>query len=217
MRQYKKKTRFIAYGAETGKVETTGALEVFGLTPGDYFLYVSRMEPENNALLVVKAFERTNVNKQLVMVGDAPYAKAYIRQVRASQDPRILFTGGVYGKGYQELQSHCFAYIHATEVGGSHPALIEALGRGCCVLYLDTPENREVAAQAGIPYRKDEAELAAAIQALAKTTPDQRARMEEASLGLAFQRYDWGRIADEYLDLFFELLDQKQSRPFPAS
>ena len=38
--------------------------------------------------------------------------------------------GAIYGPGYHELQSHCFAYIHATEVGGTHPALIEAMGRG---------------------------------------------------------------------------------------
>ena len=36
-----------------GKVSTTAdALQQLGLEPGQYFLYVSRMEPENNALLV---------------------------------------------------------------------------------------------------------------------------------------------------------------------
>ena len=44
--------------------------------------------------------------------------------------------GAIYGDGYHELGSHCFAYIHATEVGGTHPALIEAMGRGALVLYL---------------------------------------------------------------------------------
>ena len=60
--------------------------------------------------------------------------------------------GAIYGDGYHELQSHCFAYIHATEVGGTHPALIEAMGRGALTLYLDTPENAEVAGGAGIPF-----------------------------------------------------------------
>ena len=45
-----------------------------------------------------------------------------------------------------------FAYIHATEVGGTHPALIEAMGRGALVLYLDTPENAEVAGGVGLPF-----------------------------------------------------------------
>jgi len=32
--------------------------------------------------------------------------------------------------------------VHATEVGGTHPALLEAMGYGNCVLTLATPENR---------------------------------------------------------------------------
>ena len=70
--------------------------------------------------------------------------------------------GAIYGAGYRELGSHCFAYIHATEVGGTHPALIEAMGRGALVLYRNTPENAEVAGDAGIPF--EPAELAAKLR-----------------------------------------------------
>ena len=66
-----------------------------------------------------------------------------------------MIPGAIYGQGYHELDSHCFAYIHATEVGGTHPALIEAMGRGALVLYRDTPENAEVAGDAGIPFGDD--------------------------------------------------------------
>ena len=67
-----------------------------------------------------------------------------------------MIPGAIYGEGYRELGSHCFAYIHATEVGGTHPALIEAMGRGALVLYRDTPENAEVAGDAGIPFEPDD-------------------------------------------------------------
>ncbi len=70
--------------------------------------------------------------------------------VRDTADPRVVMPGAIYGEGYRELGSHCFAYIHATEVGGTHPALIEAMGRGALTLYLDTPENAEVAGGAGL-------------------------------------------------------------------
>jgi len=56
------------------------------------------------------------------------------------------------------MKSHCFAYIHATEAGGTHPALIEAIGRGALVLYRNTPENAEVAGDAGIPFESAELE-----------------------------------------------------------
>ena len=55
--RYGKESTFIPYGAEIGKVKGTDALERLGLEPGRYFLYVSRLEPENNALLVRQAFE----------------------------------------------------------------------------------------------------------------------------------------------------------------
>ena len=99
---------------------------------------------------------------KLALIGDAPYAGDYIRRVRDTRDPRIVMPGAIYGEGYRELGSHCFAYIHATEVGGTHPALIEAMGRGALVLYRDTPENIEVAGDAGIPF--DFAGLAGVIE-----------------------------------------------------
>src|SRR5579871_3301145 len=106
---------------------------------------------------------------KLVLVGDAPYAADYIRRVRDTKDPRIVIPGAIYGKGYRELDSHCFAYIHATEVGGTHPALIEAMGRGALVLYRDTEENAEVAGGAGIPFRADLTEKIEATLAMSES------------------------------------------------
>jgi glycosyltransferase involved in cell wall biosynthesis len=164
------------------------------------------MEPENNALLTVRAFERSRVEKKLVMVGDAPYAAGYIRQVRQTNDPRIIFPGAIYGQGYHELQSHCFAYIHATEVGGTHPALIEAMGRGCVVLYLDTPENREVAGEVGIPFRKPEEDLARVIDSVASQPVEELRDIGARALDAARRRYDWESIVDQYEELFRRLV-----------
>src|ERR1039458_6864831 len=108
---YGKESVFIPYGAETGKTEGSGALAGLGLEPGRYFLYVSRLEPENRALEVREAFEKTNTTMKLALVGDAPYARDYIRRVRDTEDERIVIPGAIYGEGYRELGSHCFAYI----------------------------------------------------------------------------------------------------------
>ncbi|MCS6952049.1 MAG: DUF1972 domain-containing protein [Bryobacterales bacterium] len=201
--RYGKETTYIPYGAETGKLATTDTLDQLGLQPGCYFLYVSRMEPENNALLVREAFERVETDHRLVMVGDAPYAADYIRRVRATSDPRILFPGAIYGRGYHELLSHCFAYIHATEVGGTHPALIEAMGRGALVLYLETPENAEVAAGAAIPFREDLAEKIRAVLAMPEGEREEWRRKAEA---LVRERYRWDAVTEAYEQLFARLV-----------
>lgn len=150
LKTYAKDSTMITYGADCTRLQTVATLDRLGLKSREYFLYVSRLEPENNAHLVVQAFEKVITDKQLVIVGDAPYAHEYIQRLKSTTDSRIHFPGGVYGLGYRELQSHAYAYIHATEVGGTHPALIEAMGAGNCVLVYDTPENCEVVADCGL-------------------------------------------------------------------
>ena len=171
--RYRKDSHFIPYGAEDQRLDTTECLKRLGLEPEGYFLYVSRLEPENNARLVVEAFEKVATDKKLVMVGDAPYARDYIAQLKSTSDSRILFPGAIYGAGYRELQSHAFCYLHATEVGGTHPALIEAMGCARCVLYLNTVENHEVAGGAAIAFEKSPGDLAEKMRAVSEN-PDLR-------------------------------------------
>ena len=113
-------------------------------------LYVSRLEPENNAHIVIEAYRNVRTDKPLLIVGDAPYAAKVHRRAQISADPRVRFTGAIYGRDIASLQSHAYVYIHATEVGGTHPALIEAMGAGNCVIVYDTPENREVVGDCGL-------------------------------------------------------------------
>jgi glycosyltransferase involved in cell wall biosynthesis len=196
--QWKADSLFIPYGADTALATTREALDRLGLEPGRYFLYVSRLEPENRALEVRQAFENVPAaDMKLALIGDAPYASEYIRQVRNTKDPRIVMPGAIYGTGYAELGTWCFAYIHATEVGGTHPALIEAMARGAFVLYLDTPENREVCGDAGLPYA-DEAGLTARMAGAIAMTGAERAEYKKRALQRVRERYDWDAVTSQY-------------------
>ncbi len=194
--RYGKRTQFIPYGAETGKVEKAEVLAKLGLERGCYFLYVSRMEPENNALLVRQAFEQTSEPAKLALIGDAPYAQEYIERVRDTRDPRVVMPGAIYGAGYHELQSHCLAYIHATEVGGTHPALIEAMGRGAVVLFLNTPENAEVAGGAGISF--EAADLRQKLEEVLHMSAEERTEWSRRAMERVAERYSWDAVTDQY-------------------
>jgi glycosyltransferase involved in cell wall biosynthesis len=205
-RRYHKRTTFIPYGAETGKVESTAALVRLGLEPGRYFLYVSRMEPENHPLEVRQAFEGVRTDMRLALVGDAPYARDYIQQVRDTKDPRVAMPGAIYGQGYHELGSHCFAYIHATEVGGTHPALIEAMGRGALVLYRNTAENAEVAGDAGIPFGDDLDDLKDKIELALAMREEERHELRRRALERVQRHYCWDAVTSEYESLFTSIM-----------
>jgi glycosyltransferase involved in cell wall biosynthesis len=206
LQRYDKTTDFIPYGAETGKLESQDVLEKLGLEAGRYFLYVSRMEPENNALLVREAFERVATPFKLALVGDAPYAADYLEKVRATRDARVVIPGAIYGQGYHELLSHAFAYVHATEVGGTHPALIEAMGRGCLVLYFNTPENAEVASGAGIPFEHD---LAAQLERVLAMSEEQRGQWRARAVERVLERYSWDAVTGDYERLLQRCLGKR--------
>ncbi len=203
--RYGKDSTFIPYGAAIGKCPGDDHVRALGLEPGRYVLYVSRLEPENNALLVRRAFEQVRTDMKLAIVGDAPYAAEYIREVRQTADPRIVIPGAIYGDGYHQLQSHSHAYVQATEVGGTHPALIEAMGRGALVLYLDNPENTEVAADTGISFRNDVADLRDKLQSAVLLPASERDCWGRKAMARVERLYSWNAVTDAYEKLLGEM------------
>jgi glycosyltransferase involved in cell wall biosynthesis len=200
LEQYGRFTTFIPYGADAELVSTTVELDRLQLEKYRYFLYVSRLEPENHALQVRQAFEKVPTDLRLALIGDAPYATEYIEEVRNTQDPRVVMPGAIYGRGYKELGTWCFAYIHATEVGGTHPALIEAMGRGALVIYRDVPENVEVCGDTGLPF-DDEASLVAAIRTTLSMSEAERNDYRRRARERVLERYCWDAVTTQYEQL----------------
>ncbi len=204
--KYRAESTFIPYGATVDGTANVGVLARLGLQPKRYFLYVSRLEPENNAHRVVSAFEKTDTPLKLVIVGDAPYSEDYIARLKSTPDPRIVFPGAIYGAGYHELQANALCYLHATEVGGTHPALVEAMGHGNAAIVHDTVENREVVGEAGILVdMNQEDRLAEIIQAVAEGKVDIQ-RFRALAQQRAESTYSWDAITTEYEKLFDSLL-----------
>ena len=189
---------FIPYGGDLPQPLGRAALERLGLEPDRYVLYVSRLEPENNALEVVQAYRDVPGDAPLVVVGDAPYAADYIARLRASADPRVRFPGAIYGEGYRELLAHAAAYVQATEVGGTHPALVEAMGYGRVVCYNATPENEEVAGGAALPFdAREPASLGRLLRAILDD-PAGHSVWKERARERTLQRYRWDDVVDRY-------------------
>ena len=133
---------------------------------------------------------------------------AYIERLKKQADERVMFTGAIYGSGYWALQKHAGVFVFACEVGGVHPALIEAMASENPVLYLDSPENNETAGDAAIRYTKSADDLATKIQALLDD-PDARQHWAARAGQRARRLYRWDTVAEKYERLFEELLGQR--------
>src|SRR5256712_8749073 len=202
--RYRAGSTMIAYGAEVER-RPDPLVRRWRVEPNRYVLYVSRLEPENNAHLVIEAFKRVRTAHKLLIVGDAPYAREYIADLktRARRDKRIVFAGFVFGRDYRALQQNAYCYVHATEVGGTHPALLEAMGFGNCVLTLSAPENIEAIGDAGIAYT-DEQDLVGKLQQVLRDGSLVHSYRSRAQARVK-EFYDWDYVVDGYEDLFAKM------------
>jgi len=190
----------IPYGSELPEEADSDVLARLGLEPRNYILYVSRFEPENNPLEVVESYEKIE-GPPLVMVGDASYAHDLKAELLRHRSDRILFPGALYGPDYRTLQRNALLYIQATEVGGTHPALIEAMGSGGAVVALDTPENREVGGDA-VGYFQLRPDSLSGILCEWLADAGLREAMREKARRRAEAEFGWDAVTDAYEQLF---------------
>lgn len=203
LEKYQSQSIVIGYGSEMPSGDYS--LNGFNLQPGQYVLYVSRLEPENNPDLVLRGWRKVRTDWPLVVVGDNSYDPGYIERLKSLGDERVNFTGAIYDGGYWALQENAAIFVFACEIGGVHPALIEAMAASNAVLALDTPENSETAGDGAVLYAKSEDDLAAKLQAL---LDDSQARSELAARAKqrADRLYRWDVIAEKYEKLFKDVV-----------
>ena len=214
---YGAETVFIPYGAEVSPRPPGELLRRFGLTPGRYVLFVGRLVPENcahhlvDAWLALRQVRQTQPDMKCVITGDAPYAADYIAALKAGAkgDPSIVFTGYQFGDAYAELAGNALIFVETSEVGGTHPALVEAMAFGNCVVVNDTPENLETIGEAGFGYSGAHggpalAEALAGLLAQPALVAEYRRRAQAH----AQAHYSWDCVTDQY-----EALLDPQSAP----
>jgi glycosyltransferase involved in cell wall biosynthesis len=158
----------------------------------------------------VEAFEGLDTQQKLVVVGDAPYADDYQERLRATRDPRVIFTGYLFNDGYRELARNAALFVVPTEVGGTHPVIAEAMAAGNCVVVNDHEPNLEVVGNAGVSYpgREGAAGLRRVLRELLND-PDRVQHCREAAVERAQSTYSWDTVAVQYEALAEQVADRK--------
>jgi glycosyltransferase involved in cell wall biosynthesis len=201
-RRYGRRIEAIPYGAELPDPGGTAWCERLGVEPGRFVLFVGRLVPENNAHLLVEAHRHLDRDWPLVVVGDAPYAERYIADLKAAAGPDVRFPGYVFGDGYRELVHRCGVMCVPTEVGGTHPVIVEGMAAGACLVVSDRPPTVETVGDTAATFA-----LAGGTGALTGTLraliddPERRETLGAAAADRAADRYSWETCADRYLEL----------------
>jgi glycosyltransferase involved in cell wall biosynthesis len=206
---------FIPYGAPVLEDVGHDRLAEAGISQAPYVLVVARLAPENNVELTLNALDILGDQApQAVIVGSANFDSPIEHRLRTMQSAgRLKWLGHVDDQELlAELWANSAVYVHGHSVGGTNPALLQALGAGAPTLALDTPFNTEV-----LPYREhhfpdDARVLAERIQAVSRSQPLQR-EMANRGREIIRERYSWDDVCRQYMGLLVELAEGRARRP----
>lgn len=195
----------IEYGAYINTSFDEQILDKYSLRRNNYFLVVSRIEPENNLMMIIAGYKRSLSSKPLIIIGNLKsnnYSKALILE----QNGMIRFLGGIYDNmELNVLRYSAFAHIHGHSVGGTNPSLLEAMGSRNVVICHDNIFNREVTANNQL-YFSDNESLGKLIQFLDSITVEELDEFKEKALERITNYYNWQNIADKYITVIKTLI-----------
>ena len=199
---------YIPYGANTDKSEPDESqLAKRGLSKRNYVLFVGRLVREKGVHYQVEAFNRIYTGLNLVIVGGDPYGSQYERLLKRMANGNIIFTGNVYGKECENLYKGAYLYVSPSDLEGTSPAILTALGVGKCTLVSDIPENLETIGNAGFSFRHGNVEDLKEKLSNLLEHPDLVKGSQEKAFDRINKYYNWDKITEQLVDIYSSIID----------
>jgi glycosyltransferase involved in cell wall biosynthesis len=192
----------IAYGAEVYHNEEERLLSEYGVTKGNYYLLMARIEAENNIEMILEGFHASNSTRQFLVVGSVQNKLGRRLVHKYKSDARIVFVGGIYNhpQKVHSLKTFSSLYFHGHSVGGTNPSLLEAMASRALIVAHDNPFNRSVL-QENAFYFSDADNITNIIQTTLRG--DREQAMINNNLEAIQTQYSWEGIVNRY-DCFLQ-------------
>jgi glycosyltransferase involved in cell wall biosynthesis len=171
-----------------------------GLAHRGYVLMVARFVPENGVSQFFEAVPAIAANCPVVIVGSTGYGGELDEVARrlAASHSSVKWLGHVSNDPLLlSLWQHAGVYFHGHSVGGTNPALVQAMAAGAPILARDTIYNREVLGPGGKFVAADPSAIATAVLQLM----DSEVELDEVcqmNVRRAEDHYSWKQVCNDY-------------------
>lgn len=185
-----------------------------GLASGRYILVVARLVPENSVGIFLDALPDLAERHDVVIVGTSGFGgELEARVQKASLDhERVHWLGHVRDEArLHALWQHAGVYFHGHTVGGTNPALVQAMACGAPTVAVDTIFNREVLDNAGIFVSPRGEEVSSEILRLVDDAP-LRATLRDRAVKRAAAHYNWPDVCGRYHEALLALVSGTAAR-----
>jgi len=180
-----------------------------GLTHRQYVLAVARFVPENTIGEFLAAAAELARTTDVVLVGSSGYGgelDELARQLSEGSE-RFHWLGHVSDdRRLLALWQHAGAYFHGHSVGGTNPALVQAMACGAPIVARDTAYNREVLGDEGRFFTPNPQRIASELLAVVNDRQEQE-RLSQSALARAGENYTWEGVCASYHRALTALLE----------
>ena len=195
---------FIPYGGdEPSELPLQEGLEHRG-----YVLAVARFVPENTVPEFLEAAATLSKSWPVVLVGSSGYGGELDNTAEqlAASNPNFHWLGHVSDDAkLHSLWQHAGAYFHGHSVGGTNPALVQAMACGAPIVARDTVYNREVLEENAVFAKPTVNDIIAAVTGLMDDREEQD-RLSELSRRRALNDYSWDSVCAAYESALIRLI-----------
>lgn len=202
---YGRKTVFIPNGVSRPEIVPAQEITIrWNLEKDSYLLFLGRIVPEKGEHYLIEAFKKLTTDKKLVIAGGASDSAEYMDKLKsmAAGDDRIIFTGFVQGRVFQELYSNAYIYALPSDLEGMPLSLLEAMSYGNCCVVSDIDECTEVVENKAIIFKKSNVEdLGEKLQMICDY-PNEVNKLRAWAADFICGKYNWDDVVDRTLRLY---------------
>jgi len=195
---------FIPYGGDV-----PGPLPIEpGFTHRTYVLLVARFVPENTVTEFFAAVPEISKRHDVIIVGSTGYGGELddVAKRLSDSNPRVHWLGHISDDArLLSLWQHAGVYFHGHSVGGTNPALVQAMACGAPTIARDTRYNREVLGESALLVAPAPTDIAGAIDVLL-TDPARMEVQSEALQNRAREFYSWDLVCRSYEKALLSLI-----------
>lgn len=207
-RMYKKRVLFIPNAIDKPEaVEDSAMFERHGLTGKDYICFAAgRVDPTKGCHLLLKAFERTDRDMRLAVVGDLGHKKDYADSLRETADDRVEFIPFISRKEILfGIVKNAKLFVFPSTVEAMSIMLLEVAALGVPIVCSDIVENVAVLEDRTTYFRSgDDRDLEKKIGLCLDNYEEAVAQADETK-DWVLDNYRWESIAGQYKALYEKL------------
>lgn len=201
--KYKRKSEYIAYGADLFIEPSLEILKDYEVNAFDYNMLIARLEPENNIEVILDGVTKSVKQRPFLVIGKHDVNKfgVYLKE-KFKHNNNIKFVGGIYNLEHlNNLRYYSNLYFHGHSVGGTNPSLLEAMSSNALIIANDNVFNKSILKDNAF-YFNSSIEISKYVDTIIKK---EHINLLENNQRNIDNQFNWNLINKKYLDLMTKI------------